>query len=319
MPRIHPKPDALRGIWGLLPDARRRALRHAHECPACRAALEAEGPGTVWPFAGAGLNYDRVLDQVLRDLAPHIRLADRERSEAPTLLAELQRHTPGRREMLVRNARRFRSFSLCLLLLDRSREVSPEDPRDGEEWALLALHLTDFLDPRVYGARLIEDLRGRSWSLLANARRISCDLLGSERAFARAEEHLRRGTRDRLERAQMLVVKATLRRVQYRFEEAERLLRRALSIWLSAGESRRAIEAMLAWSLVYREHGDPARAIRLLREASGLPAALSDPSLASAIFHHLAVCLADAGKFLEAEGVFLYSRELSKGRSPSLP
>jgi len=318
MPRIHPKPDALRGMWGLLPDARRRALRHAHECAACRRALEEEEGAAVWPFSLAGLQYDRVLDRVLRDLAPHIRLANRERSEAPALLAELQRHTPLRREMLVRNAQRFRSFSLCLLLLDRSREVSPGDPRSGEGWALLALHLTDFLDLRVYGARMIEDVRGRSWSLLANVRRISGDLLGADRAFARAEEHLRRGTRDHLERAQVLVLKATLRRVQCHFEEAERLLRRALSIWLSAGESRRAVEAMLIWSRVYREHGDPARAIRLLREASGLPAALSDSSLAPAIYHHLAVCLLDAGKLLEAEGVLLYSRELDKGRSPSL-
>lgn len=318
MPKIHPKPDALRGIWGLLPDARRRALRHAHECPACRAALESpEGPATAWSFSVAGLHYDRVLDRVLRSLEPRIRLANQERSEAPALLAELQSQAPGRREMLVRNVRRFRSFSLCLLLLDQSREMSPGDPRGGEAWALLALHLTDFLDPRVYGTGLIENLRGRSWSLLANTLRISGDLFGAERAFARAEEHLRRGTRDHLERAQVLVLKATLRRVQNRFGEAERLLRRALSIWLWAGESRRAIEAMISWSVVYNDHSEPERAIRLLREASGLPAALSDPHLALLIHHNLSLFLIQAGKFLEAEGVLLHSRDLHKRLQPS--
>jgi tetratricopeptide (TPR) repeat protein len=310
MPKIHPKPDALRGMWGLLPESRRRVLRHAHECAACRAALEAERAGPVYPLSRFGSGYDQALDRVLRDLEPHIRLANRERAEAPTLLAELQRHTPGRREMLVRNARRFRSFSLCLLLLDRCREVSPDDPRSGEAWALLALCLTDFLDPRVYGAGLIEDIRGRSWSFLANTRRISGDLLGAERAFLRAEEHLRRGTRDRLERAQTLVLKATLRRVQCRFGEAERLLRRALSIWLWAGESRRAIEAMITWSVVYADHGEPERGIRLLREASELPAALSDPCLALSIHHNLAMLLIEAEKFLEAEGLLLHNREL---------
>src|SRR6266545_6515835 len=211
MPKIHPKPDALRGMWGLLPDSRRRALRHAHECAACRKALEAEETEQLWPLRRIGVSYDRVLDRVLRDLAPRIRQASRERFEAPVLLAELARHPPGRREMMVRNTRRFRSFSLCLLLLDRSREVSPDDPRGGEGWALLALHLTDFLDPAIYGPGLIEDLRGRSWSFLANTRRICGDLIGAERAFAHAEEHLRRGPRDRLERAQVLVLKATLR------------------------------------------------------------------------------------------------------------
>ncbi|HKH46516.1 MAG TPA: hypothetical protein VKM72_17780 [Thermoanaerobaculia bacterium] len=298
-------------MWGLLPESRRRALRHAHECASCRAALEAEGSGTtVWPFPRLGLAYDRIIDRVLYDLAPRIRQASRERAEAPALLAELVRHAPGQREMLVRNARRFRSFSLCLLLLDRSREMSPGDPRGGEGWALLALHLTDFLDLGVYGSELIEDIRGRSWSFLANTRRISGDLLGAERAFACAEEHLRQGTRDPLERAQMLVLKATLCRVQCRFGEAERLLRRALSIWLWAGESRRAVEAMLTWSVVYSEHYEPERAIRLLREASGLPAALSDPQLALAIHHNLAMSLIQAEKFLEAEGLLLHNRDL---------
>lgn len=318
MPRIHPKPDALRGMWGLLPESRRRVLRHAHECSACRAALEAEEPaGTVCPFPGFGMGYDRILDKVLRSLEPRIRQANRERAEAPVLMAELQRHTPGRRELLVRNARRFRSFSLCLLLLDRCREVSPDDPRSGETWALLALHLADFLDPQVYGVGLIEDIRGRSWSFAANTRRIAGDLLGAERAFARAEEHLRRGTRDRLERAQTLVLKATLRRVQCRFGEAERLLRRALSIWLWAGESRRAVEAMITWSVIYADHGEPERGIRLLREASELPAALSDPCLALWIHHNLAVLLIEAEKFLEAEGLLLYNRDLySRVRFP---
>ena len=314
MPKIHPKPDALRGMWGLLPESRRRVLRHAHECASCRAVLEAaEEPGAAWPFPAIALGYDRVLDRVLCGLAPQIRQANRERSEAPALMAELVSQSPGRREMLVRNSRRFRSFSLCLLLLDRSREVSPDDPRGGEGWALLALHLADFLDAEVYGHGLIEDVHARAWSFLANTRRIAGDLLGAERAFARAEEHLRQGTRDRLERAQVLVLKATLRSVQCHFAEAERLLRRALSIWLWAGESRRAVEAMLTWAVVYGDLGKPERAIRLLREASGLPAALSEPHLALRIHHNLAIFLINAGKFLEAEGVLLHNRRLYDG------
>lgn len=255
-------------------------------------------------------NYERILDRVLRKLEPRIRQAEQERAEAPALLAELKRHTPSRREMLIRNARRFRSFSLCLLLLDRSRAVAPDDPRGGEEWALLALHLADFLDPKVHGVRLIEDLRARSWTFLANARRIAGNFLGAEWAFERAEKHLRQGTRDRLERAQVLVLKASLWRLQNRLTEAERLLRRALSIWLSAGESRRAVEAMIVWALVYQEYGEPERSIRLLREASELPAAVRDPRLALAIYHNLATCLLDAGKLLEAQGVLLFNREL---------
>ena len=66
---------------------------------------------------------------------------------------------------------------------------------------------------------------------------------------------------------------------------------------------------MLAWSIVHGEHGEPERAVRLLREASELPAALRDPQLAQAIHHNLAMCLIQAGKFLDAEGLLLHSRE----------
>lgn len=298
-------------MWGLLPESRRRVLRHAHECPACRKVLESGGEGEVGrPLPRIQPNYERILDRVLRSLEPRIRQAEREQAEAPALLAELVRHLPSRREMLIRNARRFRSFSLCLRLLDQSREVSPDDPRGGEEWALLTLRLIDLLKPEFYGRGLLDDVRARAWTFLANARRIAGDLLGAERAFEWAEKYLRQGTRDRLERAQLLVCKASLRRLQRRFEESERLLRRALSIWLSAGESRRAVEAMLTWSVIYKEYDEPERGIRLLREASGLPAALSDPHLALAIHHNMALFLIHAGKFLEAEGMLLHNHDV---------
>lgn len=308
MPKIHLKPEALHGLMGRLPEARRRALRHAWECPACRAVLEGvraeASPPNIQP------DYGQIIEDVLRDFGPRLRQAEWERSAAPALLAELVGHEPGRRLMLIRNARRFRSLSLCVLLLDRCREVSPEDPRSGEEWAGLALRLTDLLDPEVYGAGLIEDLRARGWALVANARRIAGDFMDAEQAFAQAEVHLRSGTRDPLERAHTLVFKAVLRRGQRRFEEAERLLRRTLSICLWAGDSRRSVEAMLTLSLVFRESGEPERAIRLLRDACELPSTATDVRLRLAIHHNLASCLIDAGKFLEAEGVLLHNRDL---------
>lgn len=308
MPKIHLKSEALHGLMGRLPEARRRALRHAWECPACRAVLEGARVQTSPPNIQP--DYGQIIEDVLRDFGPRMRQAERERSAAPALLAELMHHEPGRRLILVRNARRFRNLSLCVLLLDRCREMSPDDPRDGEEWAALALRLTDLLDPGCYGPGLIEDFRARGWALIANARRIAGDFLESEQAFTRAEVHLRQGTRDYLEKAQTLIFKAVLRKGQSRFQEAVRLLRRALSVCLAVGDSRRAVEALLTLSLVYQQWGAPERAIRLLREACELPLASSDARLRLTLHHNLAVCLVDAGKFLEAEGVLLHNHDL---------
>jgi tetratricopeptide (TPR) repeat protein len=308
MPKIHLKPEALHGLMGRLPEARRRALRHAWECPSCRAVLEGVRVEPVSPNIQP--DYGKIIEDVLRDFGPRMRHAERERAEAPALLAELLRHEPGRRLMLIRNARRFRSLSLCALLFERCREKSPHNPGKGEEWAALALRLTDLLDPQVYGIGLIEDFRARGWALVANARRIAGDFLESEQAFTRAEIHLRRGTRDYLEKANTLIFKAVLRKRQGRFQDAARLLRRALSVCLAAGDSRRAVETLLTLSLVYQEWGAPERAIRLLRDACELPLASSDARLRLTMHHNLAVCLVDAGKFLEAEGVLLHNREL---------
>ena len=90
-----------------------------------------------------------------------------------------------------------------------------------------ALEIVDRLDPDWYGASNLADARSQAWRRIANARRSACDYAGAEAAFAHAEVHLREGWCDPLEKAQLLVVKAALRRAQRRYVEAESLFRRA--------------------------------------------------------------------------------------------
>ena len=295
MPRIHPKSDVAF-----------EALQRSQDKTAPRPLASEEGH-RVLAWREPEPDYGLVIDKVLCTLRPKISAVERERGEAPGLLAELLRHPPERREVLVRNSRRFGNLSLCGLLLQMSRQEGMRDPLQGEQLARLALLLTERLGTD-HGPRQLEDLRARCWMLIANARRIACDLFGAEQAFREAEAHLRRGTRDLLERAQLLVFKSSLRRAERRFSEAVRLLRRAVSIRMAIGERQGTVEALVAWAVICDQDGEPEEAIRLLHNARGF--CDPDSDLEVMLRHNMALCLLDAGRTLEAKALFDSNRQL---------
>jgi tetratricopeptide (TPR) repeat protein len=230
---------------------------------------------------------------------------DDERERAPALLAELLDQPPGRRELLLRNQPRFHIWGLLELLVDSCREDSYADAPGCEERAWLALKVADEIDGALYGAERIEDLRGRAWASIANARRVRSDHPGAEAAFEQAFAHLKRGTRESLDRAIVLDLKASLLRDQRRFEDAIRLLRRAYRIFRDFEETHRAGRILVNLSTVCHSAGQPEEAIPLLQEALELVDFDAEPRLRLIIVHNLLDDLAEAGRFLEAREIFV--------------
>src|SRR5260370_482312 len=70
----------------------------------------------------------------------------------------------------------------------------------AKELVALAIHLASHLDTSYYQREIVEDLRARAWSYMANLRRIASDFDGAEEAFQIAYAHLKSGTREPLER-----------------------------------------------------------------------------------------------------------------------
>jgi tetratricopeptide (TPR) repeat protein len=284
MPRIHPSTDVLTGRIQLLPGDQGRLSRHIRDCPTCRRRLEErapepreEGEGRLLAWRPPETAVGRAVDGVLESFRSRAQAVARERAEAPALLAELLGHRVERQQMLARNSRRFRSLALCGLLLQRSHEVSVDDPAQGERTAALALELIRFLDGGWYGERVLADTRGRCWMLIGNARRIAGDLPGAEEALLRSDSSLGRGTGDLMEKAQLLVHKAFLRQAENRLDEAAALFRRAVSIFVSTGEPLQAAESIAELAQVEQERGGPERAIRVLTRANVLLALPCDP------------------------------------------
>jgi tetratricopeptide (TPR) repeat protein len=203
-------------------------------------------------------------------------------------------------------------------LIERGREAGYADPAHGEELGELALAQADRLHAEFYGAERIEDLRARAWAGISNSRRVRSDLAGAEAAMAEAFVHLRRGTGDLIERAVVLDLRASLLRAQRRFSQALRLLQRAVEIFLEYGDTHRAGRSLLSMSNVHHAAGTPEESIPLLYQAIELIDTDEEPLLVLAIWHNLIDNLANAGRFLEAHGLFLRAQSIYR-RFPDAP
>jgi tetratricopeptide (TPR) repeat protein len=314
--KIHPSDLLLEDILLCMSSDRAAILVHLSVCPACRSRLTAlhKHPGAGVPaeaWTAARTDYGALIERSERDYLVRSDVVERERTAAPALVDELAVHLPEkRRQLLLANSSRFHTWGVYEQLLDRSWAVRDTQPRLSEELACLALELSNHLDSSYYMRELIEDLRCRAWSYIANLRRRASDLAGSEAAFQTAYAHLRRGTREPFERALFLDLKASLRRAQRRFDEATRLLGRAVAIFKAQGDEARAAKSLLSQSLVHDFAGQSEQAIAVLLEALPLIEATQDEHMLATAWHNLITCYTSEGRFIEAQGLYRKARPL---------
>jgi tetratricopeptide (TPR) repeat protein len=320
--RIHPHDRALQDFASSLAGGHGSLVSHLADCRRCRERIVFLMDHASGPVKGAGLaailpwpaapdvDYGPAIEAAERSLRAHARALAVERAEASRRIVELLEHPPERREMLMRNHPRFQTWGLLERLIERVREETFQDPEEATALARLALFLADYLNVAYYGAERVEDLRGRTWGYAANARRVASDLTGAEQAFDKALRHLRKGTGDPLERALLLDLKSSLLREQRRFDEAMQLLTRALRIYRDLGETYRAGRVLVKFSTIHEQAGHPERAIPLLLEALALIDVHREPRLLLNAQHNLITNLAEAGRFMEAHGLFIQARPL---------
>ena len=310
--KIHPNELALEELLLSLGSEHEPVLDHLVRCERCRRRMqelrERRRSAKVlgWPIDP----YAEAMDRSVPEVDAHSRALARERAQAPALFVELTAYAITQRGLIVRNDPRFRTWGLFELLVERSLELAVRDSAYAEELGLLALRLSDQLDSLVYDARLIEDYRGRAWVHIGNARRVRSDLRGAEEAFEKADVHLRKGSLESVERAIFLDFKASLRRDERRFDEAMRLLHRAVSIFLQHGHRHRAGRSLVNLATVRNHSGNPEQAIPLLQQAQEWIDPEQEPRLLLCARHNLIDYLASAGRFLEAQGLYRETRPL---------
>jgi len=236
---------------------------------------------------------------------------------AAGLLGELLAKTGAERATMVRTEPvRLHGLALCDLLEARSREAWFSDPARAVELAELAVEVSDRLDTQHYGTAIVEDARALAWAYLGNAYQVASDLRRAEEALLSAEEHFRLGDEDELTRAQILSFQASLYNAQGRFEEAARLLDRAIAVYRDAKARHLEGRTLIQKATALGYAGKFRQAERLIRRGLSRINVLEEPRLLVMARHNLIWYLTEDGHHEEAQkaleetrGLYLTLRE----------
>jgi tetratricopeptide (TPR) repeat protein len=326
--KIHPHHLLLREIVETLSSEHMGLFRHLLSCQQCRertlplvrrqTSALARRVADVLHWNDEPHDYSQALAPCALSHEDQWISFGRERAAARRLRGELKCQPFERQVLIVENSPRFHTWGLLELLIEDAREAVPSDLAGSEELLALALRVADKLNPSLYGLERIEDLKARAWAWIGNCRRVRSDLAGAEKAFTTASIHLKGGTGDLVERAIVLDLRASLLRAQRRFEQAARLLARAFSVFLEYGDPHRAGRTLIKMDDILHQLGTPEKGIPILYRAIELIDPNEEPFLVLCIWHNLIDDLAEAGRFLEAHGLFARAQAIYR-RFPDAP
>jgi tetratricopeptide (TPR) repeat protein len=296
----------------------REIIRHLLSgCARCRRVTERFLPLTAvvataddTSEAPEHFDYGPAFAAARRELGRRQRAFAVEQGAAPALLAELAVHPFDGQWLLVTQQARFQSWALCDLLLEESREWGFQDPGRALDLAELGAAAAAHLSHAVYGTARVNDLAARAWATLANAERIRSDFRSAEKGFSRAEQLLREGTGDPLEKARILLLKASLRGNQGRLREAIRLLDQGMHIADRNGDLHLVGKALISKGFLHGVAGRSEEAIQFLSEGLERVDLHFEPRLLVAARHNLILCLSESGRQTEALALLADTRHL---------
>jgi tetratricopeptide (TPR) repeat protein len=224
-----------------------------------------------------------------------------ERAAAHELMRELLALPLDRqREEVTAAGSRYHTWGCCALLLDTAREWGFQNPGRALDLARLGVEIAERLDGGVYGAARVRDMAARAWAALGGAQRIRGDFHEAEASFVRAEQRLKNGTGDLVEKAHVLLLKASLRGNQQRFREAFQLLDRVTSLGRRCEDDHLCGKALIMRGFLVGLANDPEAAIRHLTEGLAKVDPETDPRLVVVARHNLTLYLAEGGRYREA-------------------
>ncbi|MCB1037360.1 MAG: tetratricopeptide repeat protein, partial [Acidobacteria bacterium] len=218
-----------------------------------------------------------------------------EAREAGLRVRELMRQPPARRQWMVRNSVRYRSWSIGDRLLEVCRGAWTRSPEAALEWAQLTLYVAQGLDPEVYGSGPVRDLEALALAYVGNCLRLLGDLPEAGRCVRLARSRCAGGSGDQLLAARVLGLWALVLLDEGRASEAASCLEQAQDLYLQSGDDAGLGRILaLKGSLLLRS-GEPLTASWLLRRALRLVESDADPQLHWNLRYELIHCSLAAG------------------------
>ena len=156
-----------------------------------RQAVTAGGPAHDRNSFGLGEDWqDRVVERLRKQEEAHAT----EELAAHELVEKLQSQPAARRDTMVRNARRFHSWSVCRLLQKKSHAEVFRSPQDALNYALLAVEIAEGALLPPLSPTILNDLKASSRAYLGNAHRALSQIEQAEASFRKAWQYLDEGT-----------------------------------------------------------------------------------------------------------------------------
>ena len=296
----------------------RAAAWHLYKCRRCRARLRsvvADGERLLARLfadlaptdVGSRKDYAAAFDAVGRNLRRCFDGAAADAGQAADRLRELLALPSGERRAAALAERRFATWKVAELLLERCAATWSDEPEVAQEFADLALALSDRM---AVIPGLKADLRARAWAYTGNCRRIASDLHGSATAFERAHEWLSQGTGDVVETARILDLESSLLRARHRFGEAEKRLERACRLYLAVGDLSGVGRTLVKRAIVLGYADRAEEAVEVGRRALASIDVEKDPRLYVSAFYNMVTHLHVLGRYAEVGDLLADARQL---------
>lgn len=272
-------------------------------CPECRERARAH-----WPPEGserarredAERTYGDAFELAVAAAETRLAESEAERAAAAEAVEALLALPADEQAEHAVSEERLRTVAALDRLIGVVKETGFRDPAEYVRLAQLARDLAERLSPARYGTALTNDLRARAHCHLANAYKVVGELDTAEEHFDRAEELLARGTGDLLREARMRTLRASLRAVERRFDEAEREMRRAIRIYEDLDEAHWVRRAEADLAVYLHRAGRPEEAIAMLERGLERYDAESEWRLARVAHHTLAIAHLEVGDLVRS-------------------
>lgn len=281
---------------------RRKILEHLLSgCSRCRETLSAlrelgpaETDGMDDPSTGPSIA------RILSSLGERANRIEKERAEAAQALPEFLAHPLARQWTLLRNSRRYDTWSFAAALVDESFRAVMDNPVTARELAEMARTIAERLDPEPYGERSVSDLTGRALANLGNALRSLGDLSAGEENLARARRCWQAGTGDPLDEAELLYFEASMLRARRRLDDALRRVRRSARLYRELGDQHLEARSRMNEAQILILTGDVRAGRDLMARILPWFDADRDPRLAFIARHNLVWYTMECGEAGEA-------------------
>jgi tetratricopeptide (TPR) repeat protein len=220
----------------------------------------------------------------------------------------------------IRRGGEFVTWGLVELLARESQQAGTNDASRAVDLATLAVEVaTRVSEWEPCEEEWLFELRAFAYAHLVNACRISCQMREAEKAQRKADDWWTKGNSmgDILGyEAEILSIKAALRKDQGRFEEALILLDKAERIYLAGDPESQDLHlagrTLVLKAKTYEHMGELEKALDVLREASPLIDPERDPRLLLCVQHNILNYLARLGRPEDARALLPRVRKFSE-------